>query len=62
MDDHLTDEDLLHRQAAELTELRELLAAVASALERLGVDEPKPARRRLLQAHASRLRRRLWEA
>ena len=62
MDDHPTDRDLLRRQAAELAELRELLAAVATALERLGVDEPDAARRRLLRAHASRLRRRLWEA
>jgi hypothetical protein len=62
MDDHPTDQELLRRQAAELAELRELLAAVASARERLGTDEPDAARQRLLRAHASRLRRRLWEA
>jgi hypothetical protein len=61
MDNHPTDRELLARQAAELAELRELLAAVASALERLSADEPDAARQRLLRAHASRLRRRLWE-
>jgi hypothetical protein len=43
MDDHPTKQELLARQAAELVELRELLAAVASALERLGEDEPDTA-------------------
>jgi len=62
MDDHPTDRELLRHQAAELAELRELLAAVSSALERLNADEPDAARQRLLRAHASRLRRRLSQA
>lgn len=53
-------QDLLRRQAAQLAELREVLVAVAQALERLAVDEPSPARRRILQRHAMRLRHRLW--
>lgn len=56
-----TAQNLLRAQEAQLAELRELLARVAQALERLAVDEPDPIRQRLLQRHATRLRRRLWE-
>jgi hypothetical protein len=60
MDDHPTDAELLRDCARQLGELRGLLDAVATALERLAADEPDEARRRLLRAHATRLRRRLF--
>ena len=44
---------------AENLELRELLQAVASELERMGAHEAKPENRRALLARAQRIRRRV---
>jgi hypothetical protein len=53
-------ETLLRQKAAEPTELRELLTAVAGDLERLACEYPDFASRFL--ARAQRLRQRLWKA
>ena len=59
MERHPTTTDLLRKVAAQNAELRELLSAVASELERLACEYPEHAQ--VLLARAKRLRFRLWK-